>query len=50
VRRAVAAITENGPDGVALVLSGRLDGGAIAEAGLSAMPKVAKATPAPANN
>jgi hypothetical protein len=45
VRRAVAAIAENGPDGVALVLSGRLDGGAIAEAGLSAMPKVAKAAP-----
>jgi hypothetical protein len=45
VRRAVAAIGEHGPDGVALVLSGRLDGGAIAEAGLSAMPKAPKPVP-----
>jgi hypothetical protein len=42
-RKTVAAIAEHGPDSVALVLSGRLDGSAIAEAGLSAMPKAPKA-------
>jgi hypothetical protein len=50
VRRAVAAIAEHGPDGVALVLSGRLDGSAIAEAGLSAMPKAPKGAPAQASS
>jgi hypothetical protein len=42
LRRAVAAIAEHGIDGVACVLQGRLDGGAIAEAGISAMPKAPK--------
>ena len=45
-RRTVAVIAEHRQDGVARVLSGRLEGGAIAEAGLSAMPKAPKPTTA----
>jgi hypothetical protein len=43
LRRVQAAIREAGTDGVALVLQGTfVAGDAIAEAGLSAQPKVAK--------
>jgi ribosomal protein S3 len=44
LRRTVAAIAEHDVDGVACVVQGRLDGSAIAEAGLSAMPKTPKPT------
>ena len=42
LRRAITAIAEYGVDGVACVVQGRLDGGAIVEAGISAMPKAPK--------
>ena len=49
LRRAQAAIRDSGPDGVVLVLQGSLVGGdIIAEAGLSAAPKVAKKETVPA--
>ena len=40
VRKAVAAIGEHGPDGVAVIIQGKLVGDAIAEAGIVAQPKV----------
>ena len=39
VRRAVVTIAETGPDNVALILQGKLNGETIEEAGLSAMAK-----------
>jgi hypothetical protein len=48
LRRTVAAIAEHGVDGVVCVVQGRLDGSAIVEAGIAAMPKAPK--PAPANH
>jgi hypothetical protein len=43
LRKAQRAIRETGADNIALVLQGRLSGDTIAEAGLSAQPKVPKA-------
>lgn len=44
LRRCVAAIAENGPDGVAVVLQGKLEANdALAEAGIAAQPKAPKA-------
>ena len=43
VRRAILAITDSGADNIALVLSGRLVGDVIEDAGLAALPKPAKA-------
>ena len=40
VRKAVAAISEHGPDGVAVIIQGKLVGDTIAEAGIVAQPKV----------
>ena len=40
VRKAVAAIGEHGPDGVAVIIQGKLVGDTIAEAGIVAQPKV----------
>ena len=40
VRKALAAISEYGPDGVAVVIQGKLTGDAITEAGIVAQPKV----------
>jgi hypothetical protein len=43
LRRCIAAITDHGPENVAVVLSGRLDANnALLEAGISAMPKAPK--------
>jgi hypothetical protein len=42
VRRAILAIRDAGPDGVAVVLQGKLAGDVIEEAGLAAQPKPAK--------
>jgi hypothetical protein len=39
VRRAVAAVREQGPDALAAILQGRLTGDRITEAGLSVQPK-----------
>ena len=39
VRKAVAAISEHGPDGVAVIIQGKLVGDAITEAGIVAQPK-----------
>jgi hypothetical protein len=47
LRRTVAAIVAAGPDGVVVVLQGRLEpGDALAEAGISAQPNTPKPTPA----
>jgi hypothetical protein len=40
VRKAVAAIGEHGPDGVAVIIQGKLVGDLITEAGIVAQPKV----------
>jgi hypothetical protein len=40
VRKAVAAIGEHGPDGIAVIIQGKLVGDTIAEAGIVAEPKV----------
>ena len=40
VRRALATIGEHDPDGVAVIMQGKLVGDAITEAGLMAQPKV----------
>ncbi len=39
-RKTIAAISEYGPDGVAVVIQGKLTGDAITEAGIVAQPKV----------
>lgn len=39
VRKVVAAIAEHGPDGVAVIIQGKLVGDAITEAGIVAQPK-----------
>ena len=47
VRKAVAAISEHGPDGVAVIIQGKLVGGdVITEAGIVAQPKVRPQTAA----
>jgi hypothetical protein len=47
LRRAVAAIAEAGPDGVAMLLTGKLEGNnTVAEAGIAAQLKVPKAAAA----
>jgi hypothetical protein len=43
VRRAIVALAASGPENVAMVLQGRLVGDTIEDAGLSALPKPAKA-------
>ena len=48
VRKAVAAISEYGPDGVAVIIQGKLAGDAITEAGIVAQPKVRPQTAAAA--
>ena len=49
LRRCVTTIAENGPDGVAVVLQGKLEANnTLLEAGIAAQPKTSKATPAPA--
>ena len=40
VRRALATIAEHGPDGVSVIVQGKLVGDAITEAGIMAQPKV----------
>jgi hypothetical protein len=45
VRRAIAAIREQGADAVAAILQGRLSGNAITEAGLSVQPKGPRKAP-----
>ncbi|MFL5252503.1 MAG: hypothetical protein ACJ8AI_06340 [Rhodopila sp.] len=42
LRRCIAAINEAGPDGVAVVLQGKLADNVIQEAGITAQPKPAK--------
>jgi hypothetical protein len=43
IRKAVAAVAEHGPQGVALLLQGQLEAGdKLSSAGLSAMPKTPK--------
>src|SRR3954451_2420662 len=42
LRRCIAAIGEAGPDGVAIILQGKLNGDVIAEAGIVAQPKTPK--------
>jgi hypothetical protein len=44
LRRCVAAIGEAGPDNVAVIIQGKLDGTAIIDAGIAAQPKAPKAT------
>jgi hypothetical protein len=39
VRRALAAISEHGPNGVALIIQGKLVGDTITEAGMFSQPK-----------
>jgi hypothetical protein len=46
VRKALAAISEYGPDGVAVIIQGKLAGDAITEAGIVAQPKVRPQTAA----
>jgi hypothetical protein len=48
VRKAVAAIGEHGPDGVAVIIQGKLVGDLITEAGIVAQPKVRVQTAAEA--
>ena len=48
VRRALATITEHGPDGVSVVVQGKLVGDIITEAGIMAQPKVKPAAAAEA--
>jgi hypothetical protein len=40
VRRALAVIAEQGPDGVSVIIQGKLVGDTITEAGIMAQPKV----------
>lgn len=42
LRRCIAAIGEAAPDGVAVVLQGRLEGEVILDAGISAQPRAPK--------
>jgi hypothetical protein len=42
LRRCIAAIAEAGPDAMAIVLQGKLDGTMILEAGIAAQPKTSK--------
>jgi hypothetical protein len=46
VRKAVAAISEYGPDGVAVIIQGKLVGDVLTEAGIVAQPKVRPQTAA----
>jgi hypothetical protein len=46
VRRALATIAEHGPDGVSVVVQGKLVGDIIEEAGIMAQPKVRPAAEA----
>jgi hypothetical protein len=39
-RKAVAAVAEHGPDGVAVIIQGKLMGDTISEAGIVVQPKV----------
>ena len=39
VRKAVAAVSEHGPDGVAVIIQGKLVGDTVTEAGIVAQPK-----------
>jgi ribosomal protein S3 len=48
VRKAAATIGEHGPDGVAVIIQGKLVGDTIAEAGIVAQPKVRPQTAAAA--
>jgi hypothetical protein len=48
VRKALAAISEHGPDSVAVIIQGKLVGDTIAEAGIVAQLKVKPAVPAEA--
>ena len=48
VRKALAALAEHGPDGVAVIIQGKLVGDTIAEAGIVAQPKVRPQTAATA--
>jgi hypothetical protein len=43
LRRAVTAINATGPDSVAVIVQGKLDGSMITEAGIAAQPKAQKA-------
>ena len=46
VRRALATIAEHGPDGVSVIVQGKLVGDTIADAGLMAQPKAKPAVAA----
>jgi hypothetical protein len=46
VRKTIAAISEYGPDGVAVVIQGKLVGDVLTEAGIAAQPKVRPQTAA----
>jgi len=46
VRKALATVAEHGPDGVAVIIQGKLVGDAITEAGIVAQPKVRPQTAA----
>jgi len=48
IRKAVAMLAEHGPDGVAVIIQGKLVGDAITEAGIVAQPKVRPQAPAEA--
>ena len=48
VRKAVAAISEHGPDGVAVIVQGKLVGDTLTGAGIVAQPKVRPQTAAEA--
>jgi ribosomal protein S3 len=48
VRRVLATIAEHGPDGVAVIVQGKLVGDSISEAGIVAQPKVKPAAAAEA--
>ena len=48
VRKAVATISEHGPDGVAVIIQGKLVGDLITEAGIVAQPKARHQTAAEA--
>ena len=48
VRKTIAAISEYGPDGVAVVIQGKLVGDILTEAGIAAQPKVRPQTAAEA--
>ena len=46
LRRCIATIGEAGPDDVAVILQGKLEGNAVVEAGIVAQPKAPKAAAA----